>query len=902
MNAAFMTAPVLRTKLFPPAVPTQLLPRDSLLERLWQGREKPLLVLSAPAGFGKSTILTQFRQRLINDGAQVVWLTCEESDSEPQRLLQYLSAAIAEHAPEQMQGLQAMLNTDVSLPAEALIDAFLAELQRLPGQWYVFLDDFHRVRHPALAQSSRYFLTKLPAHVHLVTSTRRRPRFVVDEPALAAQCLWLSGEDLRLSLSETEHFLCQLRGLNLTSEEVGKLHKRTEGWLTALHLLALALQRQPDPAKFLEALSGTERNIADYLAEDVLVHLEPDMQRFLELTSPLDEFCAELCDSLLGREDSQQRINFLQHAQLFIIPLDEEGKWFRYHHLFSEFLLARLARHASAAEQCIRASRWFDQQNMGDKAVMYALRARDYPLAASLLEREGAALVAGSRVYGVLGLLEGLPPEVIREYPVFQIFYAWQKAFEGRHAEAEGLIEEVSARLLQGLARGSRPAAELLVAAQMLKALVLLYQDKLHACVEVSRNWLGKVPGGEHVFRSSMYSVQAGAHALLGEYSEAAVCIERARASLEHVDSEYLHSWTNLIESLVLKEQGMLESARKLCEQARARIHQVFGRHSRVGGPLALAHGDILYEQDRHAAILAELPSATTWRDLGTPMELINRGQLVMIRARFYAGESQQALQELDEWLASTEMPGYERLHALALAVKVQFLLWLRKPAEASHAAVLLDGLQARIEKKQLNDAECALLLTRARVALSEKNPDLIVADLERMAAHLEPQVSLGDRYLRIVLLLSVAYWQKGNIEKALRLLESVMQRAWPQGYRRMFMDEAMLLLPCWQDLSVQHGEVLSAWPLLPEMLREQCLRLSVDPEFLQEDQWVSHREREVLRLVAAGMSNRDIAQTVHLSEATIKWHLHNLFGKLGVRSRTQAVLKGKELGLISEV
>ncbi|MCJ8168565.1 LuxR C-terminal-related transcriptional regulator [Atopomonas sediminilitoris] len=896
-----MTAPVLRTKLFPPSVPAQLLTRDSLLERLWQHRERSLLVLSAPAGFGKSTILTQFRQRLREDGAKVVWLSCEEADSEPQRLLQYLAAAIAQEAPEQMQGLQAMLNTDVSLPAEALIDAFVAELRRLPGQWYLFLDDFHRVRHPGLAAGSRHFMAALPAHIHLVTSTRRQPRFVVNEPALASRFFWLNGDDLRLTADETRHFLCQLRGLNLTDEQISRLHRRTEGWLTALHLLALALQRHPNPANFIDALSGTERNIADYLAEDVLAQLDQPMQHFLEQTSALDEFCAELCDSLLGREDSQERIAFLQHAQLFIIPLDEQGKWFRYHHLFSEFLRARLQRQGGTADQCIRASRWFDSQQMGDKAVMYALRARDYPLAASLLEREGAALVAGSRVYGVLALLEGLPPEVIREYPVFQIFYAWQKAFEGGHAEAEGLIDEVSGRLMQGLARGSRPAAELLVAAQMLKGLVLLYQDKLHACVEVSRNWLGKVPSGEHVFRSSMFSVQAGAHALLGEYSEAAVCIEHARASLEHVDSEYLHSWTSLIEALVLKEQGQLEPARRQCEGARARIHQVFGRHSRVGGPLALAHGDILYEQDRHAAILAELPSATTWRDLATPMELISRGQLVMIRARFYAGESSQALQELDEWLQVIGQPGYERLQVLALAIKVQFLLWLRKPSEAGHSAVLLERLCERIEKKQLGDAECALLLTRSRVALSEKNPDLVMADLERMTSHLEHQPYQVDRYLRALLLLSVATWQKGNADKALRGLETVLAKAWEQGYRRLFVDDAMLLLPCWQDLLQQGAEVLSHWPLVPEMLREQCLRLSIDPAFLQEDQWVSHREREILRLVAAGMSNRDIATTVHLSEATIKWHLHNLFGKLGVRSRTQAVLKGKELGLVSE-
>ena len=893
---------LLRTKLHPPlGEGARLLGRETLIERLMAARDQRLLVLSAPAGFGKSTVLSQFRQRLQAQKAHVSWLSCDEVDSEPARFLQYLIASIEVTCPGFGASASSLLQGDLSWNLLAVLDAFVEDLKAVKYELYVMLDDFHRLRHPALAEGARYLIERLPANVRLVVSTRYQPGFFDGKPMPKNETFWLLADDLRLNREETAAYFRDVKELALSDEELNQLHGRTEGWITALHLAALALPRQLDRSAFLAGLSGAERDIADYLAEDVVASLPDGLQLFLDQTSLLDEFNAELCNALTGRQDGADMLRRLQGEQLFVIALDEQGEWFRYHHLFAEFLQGRLSRRGDPAHLLHAAARWCEAHDLADKSIKYALRARDYAFAAELLERQGAKLIASNRVYGILAILKDIPPLVISEQSVFQIFYAWQLAFEQKFAESEALIEEVSVRLTQGRGQGMHfGLIELLAVAHVLKALVLLYQDKLEACLKVAGHWLALVPQNQPVFRASLACVQAAAFALLGEFGEAAKAIAVARNNLRQCESEYLHVMASLIEALICKEYGELERGRALAERARSRVDQVFGRRSRVGGPLALAYADLLYEQDRHAAILAELPLATTWRDVATPIELISRGQLVMARARFFAGEAEQGLAQLDEWLSDLQGAGYERVFAIAMGCKVQFLLWLRRPNEAQRILLQMERHIAPLPIARYGDAHTALALADARLALFERRVEKALASLEGCLAKQSAEHQ-RDRRLRLALLLSVAYWRKGNGDKAFELFDSTLKEAWQCGYRRIFQDEALWFLPLWDAWSEAHPKSASACPEVPGLMREQCRRLAVDPHDFEENQDVSPREREILRLVAAGLSNRDIAQAVHLSEATIKWHLHNLFAKLGVRSRTQAVLKGKSLGLLSE-
>jgi LuxR family maltose regulon positive regulatory protein len=902
MNQSFpvekSTPPLLRTKLHPNCVEgADVLERTALVERLFAARQQRALLLSAPAGFGKSTLLTLYRQRLLRSGAVVAWLSCDESDSEPQRLLQYMGAAITEVVPEFTFSLHGMLGGDVSWPVEAQIDAFVVDLQRLSGELYLILDDFHLIRHPSTGQGLRSLLEKMPANLHLIVSSRYMPQFVTDEPAV----LCLQAADLRLSADETAFYFREVKNLLLSDVDLKLIQRRAEGWIAALHLTALALARHPDRDVFIAGLSGTERDIADYLAEDVLNNLPEDLQLFLDQTSVLDEFCVGLCDALTGRSDGSNMLARIQSEQLFLIGLDDRGEWFRYHHLFAEYLQGRLAGRGDSSALLHAAARWCEEHDFSDRAIKYALRARDYTFAAELLELHGSALIARNQVYGVLNMINQVPAEVICEHPVFQIFYAWQLAFEQEYAAAEGLIEDVSTRLMQGRGKVMHFAlAELLVSAQLLKALVLLYQDKLEYCLKVCRQWLVMVPVNQPIFRASLACIQATAYILLNNFADAQKSIAIARESLLKGDSEYLQVMVSMIEALICKERGDLVMAHTQAKAARNRVNMVFGPRSRVGGPLVLAYADILYEQDEQSCILDELPQAMTWRDVATPVELINRGKLVQIRTQFYLGATEQAMLDLDEWLEELQRPGYQRVLALAMSCKVHFLLWLSRPNEAERICLQLQCHLERFPVGRYPAAQFALAMAQARLALSERRADkaqqIIDAALLKVADEHQ-----RDRRLRLLLLLSVAYWRRGNDDKAFALLQETLEESWACGYRRLFQDDALWLLPlcdAWLSAKPKQAET---WFVVAESMREQCLRLAVNPEKFDENHDVSNREQEILRFVAAGLSNRDIAQAVHLSEATIKWHLHNLFAKLGVRSRTQAVLKGKSMGLLNE-
>ena len=892
--------PLLRTKLAPGSTGTgpQLL-RTCLVQRLLAARDRRLTILCAPAGFGKSSLLGQLRLRLQASGARVAWLSCDEADSEPLRLLRYLVAAIAEQLPGFGGPLPGLL-LEGRQPAEVLVDVFLGELRGVEEELYLILDDFHSIRHPGLGPLAQCLIEQLPDQVRLIAGMRRRPQLDQSRLASGVTAFWLRGEDLRLRLEETASYLGECRGLRLSSGEVERLHERCEGWITALHLVASSLAGHADPAAYIAQLSGSERNLADYLGEDVLDRLPRELQRFLELTSVLDQLNVELCNVLTGRDDAAAMLQRLQHEELFIMPTGEQGKWFRYHPLFAECLRARLLRRGDPGPLQLAAARWCEQHNLPDMAVEYALRAREYGFAAAFLAQQGTRLLANNRLYGILASVEALPPDVVHEYPVFQVFYAWQLAFEQKYADAEALIEDIGVRLQSGAQTRQNGQPGLLVVAQLIKALVQLYQDRLESCLAISQRWLGRVPIEQPEIRAGLACVQAAAYALLGDFGEASRSIGLARDSLRRANSEYLHAVVRLIEALLCKEQGRLERGRTLAEVARARAERAFGRRSRVDGALALAYADILYEQDLHAAILAELPLANSRRDLATPIELVSRGQLVMVRARFYGGEGEAALQQLDAWLAALSGPGYERVYAQAMGCRVQFLLWLRRPHEAERTSAQLQRHLAALPTGRTGDAAVASVLGQARLALSERRADKAVELLE---ACLREQAAEHqcERRLRLCLLRAVAYWRAEGAERAFALFQASMEDAWQRGYRRLFLDDALWLLPLWDAWKAAHPDRARGWRKLGAQLHEQCLRLGVDPQSLDDHQAVSHREQDILRLVAAGLANREIAQALHLSEATIKWHLHRLFVKLGVRSRTQAVLRGKSSGLLGE-
>lgn len=904
MNATTQSknTPLLKTKLFPPMFDEeQLLGRQPLIDRLCSQRMRRCLILSAPAGFGKSTALNLFRRHLLNLSENTVWLSCDESDSELQRMIQYVVAGIRERCPSFGENILKILADEVIQSSQDLLEKLLGDIKQLKGRWYLFLDDFHQLQNSSLHHGMQYLVKHLPEHFHIVLSSRTHLGFLSDDPDLSELVATFCGDEIRLSREESDRFLLDVKKLQMNSEELSLLYARTEGWIAALHLAALALQHTDDRAHLLAELSGTERNIADYLADDVLANLSEEEQQFIDKTSVLDEFNAELCNEVTDRTDAAEILQRLQNEQLLILRLDSEGKWLRYHHLFAEFLQSRLARYGDPDALLAKAARWCKEQDMIDHAIKYSIKAKDYEYAASLLEKQGAELIAGNRVYGILALIKQIPSEMIQSFAVFQIYYAWKLAFEHRYIEAEALIDELTMKLRQGAFKPQFAGLiQLAGAAQVLKALILFQQEKLQECIAMTEKWLSRIPESQLIFRATLGCLQAGAYCVAGNYQAAAEVLDRVHGNLDAIGSEYFHILVKMIETAICNERGDINEAFRLAEATRTHIHQIYGSHSRVGGSFIQTCAAIVYERNQADSILSELELSTTYKDVSTAPELLSRGWQVIIKANFFAGNTDIAFTQLDNWLVELEKPGYERPYIQVQCCKIQLLLWLKRFNDARRILRQLQIVIEALQNDQLEDCRITVVMAEARIALLDRQPDTVLAALESSI-----QASEGDfqqnRHIRLSLLLAVAYWQKGLLVKAFSLLQEIVEEGWARGYQRLFIDDAVWLLPMWNDWKSEAPEQASKWETLTELLNEQCRLLSVDTDSLNGDQGISRREREILRLVSIGLSNRDIAESVHLSEATVKWHLHNLFVKLGVKSRTQAVLKGKSLGVLIE-
>lgn len=876
---------------------TQLMPRPLLIDKMYRLRDKHLMVLNAPAGYGKSAVLTEYRQRLRSEGAKVAWLSFDALDADLSRLVNYLCEAITTQFPGFAEPIRSALTSDVALSDRQLLALFFSHLKGIEDELYVMLDDLHCIRECNFAALIEEELRALPSHIHFVVSTRFNVGMFSNDP----RACWFGVDELRFNQNEVDQYYRDVKSIQASDTDIAKVYAQTEGWVTALHLASLiapAMSRRFTPTV---TMPGTERNLADYFTEDVLVDLPSELQRFLNLTSLLDEFNADLCNALTGRDDGHSTLAYLCEEQLFIVEAERKDGWYRYHPLFAEFLKRRLTKNEDPTHLLHAAAHWCESRDLPEKAIKYAVCSRDYSFAAQLLESYGWQLIAEEKVYQVLSCLQDIPSEVIQEYCVFQIFFAWQLAFEQKYAESESLIEGISGQLQDANTETLKPGfIELLAATQIIKALVMLYQDKLDSCLKVTAHWLKLAPASQPLFSACLHCLQAACYSLQGSYSAASKAIFAARSKLSETQSDYLNVVISMIEVCVCKQLGELHKGEEIAKRARELADRVLGEQSRVGGPLWLASADILYEQGVDQDALNGVVQAVTWRDVVTPVELLNRGQLVIVRKRFYEGHTEQALYELDEWILSLHAPGYERVYAQAMSCKVHFLLWLRRPNEAERICLQLKQHLATLPAQRHANGSISLILAEARLALSERRADKAMSALEACVVA-ENNMPMTDQNLKVSLLLSVAYWRKGNTERSFNLLKEVVESGVSRGYKRLFIDDALWLLPVMEAWLAADKAAGEQWQTLTQMLRAQCKEFSIDYQQLDDNQDVSNREREILRFVGAGLSNRDIAQAVHLSEATIKWHLHNLFSKMGVRSRTQAVLKGKSLGLLSE-
>src|SRR3954452_7534453 len=575
-----MSLPILATKLYLPPPRPRVVRRSRLLEPLHAGLHRKLTLISAPAGFGKTTLVSDW---VAGCGRPVAWLSLEEGDSDPTRFLTYLVAALQTIAPTTGTGLMGALQSPQPSPAESMLTALLNDITTMPDAFMLVLDDYHLIDARAVDAALTFLLEHLPPHAHLVIATREDPPLPLARFRARGQLTELRATDLRFTSSEAAAFLNHVMGLRLSTDDIAALEARTEGWIAGLQLAALSMHGRSDTARFIQAFTGSHRFVLDYLVEEVLQHQPDHVRWFLSQTALLDRLTGPLCDAVTGQEDGSGTLEALERGNLFVIPLDDTRQWYRYHHLFAEVLQARLREEHPEQVPALhrRASAWYEQNGLRSDAIRHALIAEDFGRAAGLVELESRALLTTRQDETLRGWLKALPDELVRARPVLSAYYAVAllahdlEASEDRLRDAERSLDG-TARIRE---RPEAPSAPMVVVDEEefrclpgITAITRAYHagalGDVSGCVTYARRALDLLPEDDHLWRGAAAALLGLASWTSGELETAYRSFVNSMASLQ-MTGDITQLITVAFDLADIRTaQGRLREAERIYEQS----------------------------------------------------------------------------------------------------------------------------------------------------------------------------------------------------------------------------------------------------------------------------------------------------------------------------------------------
>jgi len=937
-----MSMPLLTTKLTVPPQRPKLVPRPRLIDLLNQSLQPGcrLTLISAPAGFGKTTLV---REWLAACERAVAWLSLDEGDGEPARFLAYVIAALQTVASSFGESVSGLLQSPQPLPAESVLTALLNEIAAIPDNFVLVLDDYHVIDAPAVDQALAFLVERLPPQMHLVIATREDPPLPLARLRARGQLVELRVADLRFTADEASAFLNKVMDLNLSAEEVGALEARTEGWVAGLQLAALAMRGtlamrggramrghgkpvQEDAAGFIDSFTGSHRFVLDYLLEEVLEQQPENVQTFLLRTSILDRLCSPLCATILGRPPvpTQETLAYLEQANLFLVPLDNERRWYRYHHLFRDLLRQRLQRHNATAEGDeinvselhSRASRWHEDNGSCADAIRHALAAEDFERAAGLLELVWRAMDRRRRYRRWLGWVEALPDELVRSRPVLSVGVAWALLDAGNLAAAEVRLQDGERWLEIAAAEGECRAES--------DGMVVVDREEfrlLPSTIATARTYLaqamGDVPGSIRYARQAFHLLpeddiqgRGVASSLLGlalwaggDLVEGHRTFARAMAAFEKAGNLlYAITGTYILADIRLAQGRLREAVRTY----RRSIRLVTGRGEpaiRGTAELYLGLSELLREQGDEEAAAQLLAQSLALSERASLPRWNYHHALVQARRKQAEGEWEAALDLLDE-AARHYIPGPVPETRSIAALKARVWLAQGRVAEAEAWARGLESAtdgdrEYRREFERITMVR--LLLGRYRHQGEQDALSEALALIRRLLNAAEAGGRRGS-VLELLILSALAQQAGDDLPAALVALERALTLAEPEGYVRLFVDEGP---PLARLLAAARAR--GVMPDYTNRLLAACAQVGVPPSSplspapapspLVEP--LSARELEVLQLVAQGLTNREIGERLFIALDTVKGHNRRLFGKLQVRTRTEAAARARELGLL---
>lgn len=902
-----MPVPLLQTKLYPPP-DVNWVRRPGLIQRLDEALRSGvrLSLVSAQAGAGKSTLLSSWAA-----AQPAAWLSLDADDNEPTRFWTYALTALRRLYPGLAAGLWQDLTAASAAPSaealRALLSGLLNEIAALPDRVALILDDYHTINHTDIHDTVTFVIDHLPPTLQIVIATRADPPLPLGRWRVRGQLLELRAADLRFTPDEAAVFLNERMGLNLTRDDVVALEARTEGWIAGLQLAALSMQGRRDTHEFVQAFTGSHRFVLDYLVEEVLNRQPPDIQTFLLHTSILDRLCGPLCDAVADRAGSQAVLDQLQRSNLFLIALDDDRFWARYHHLFADLLRARLQQlqPTSVPQLHRRAAAWLEQQGYVVEAMPHALAAGDLELAADLIERHMVALMTRGEMSTLLRWLKLLPETVTRRRPWLLAAEGWIYTFAGSVELVEPLAKQAEQLLREQTPDDAGPRSIASVAGNLaaMRAFVAQIMGDDERAIELARDADRLLPPDEHVARSVIPYTLGRGYRMQGEmfistgYFETLLQVGKS-AGIWTMAAAY-HEL-----AISYKLRGELRRAHTLYLEA---LQQLDAHHARRMGAAAkidIGLGDLLREWnelDRARPLIAE--AVERMRPWSNPLDLVV-GYTHLVRVLESAGDFDEA------WAAWREGDRVRRAFAMMPFLSINLDLWgvrlwlatgrLVEAQQWVEAWLKTAGGEYALLTRELEAIQAArvlLALDRSAEAIEVLSPYL--DDAARQQRH--------GRLLQMLALLAIAQQQLGRTPEALTTLARALTLAEPEDYVRLFVDEGepvrRLLIEVRAQIDGRAASSEQRARLLPYIDRVLAAFKTAAPAAAASNQSLieplSERELEVLRLLAQGLSNAQIADRLVVAVGTIKTHIHNIYGKLGAQNRAQAVTRANELHLL---
>ncbi len=882
-----MSTPILATKLYIPPPRPHVVSRPRLLERLNEGLHRKLILISAPAGFGKTTLVSQW---LAGGARPAAWLSLDEGENDLTRFLTYLVAAVQTLAATIGAGVVSALLSPQPPPPASILTALLNDLTTISDQFVLVLDDYHLLDAKAVDQALTYLVEHLPPQMHLVIVTREDPQLPLARLRARGHLTEVRAVDLRFTPSEAAAFLNQVMGLTLSAEDIAALERRTEGWIAGLQFAALSLQGQPDATSFIRSFTGSHHFVLDYLVEEVLGQQPEHIQTFLLRTSILDRLCGPLCDAVLldASASGQATLEYLEHANLFIIPLDNERCWYRYHQLFADLLRLRLHQSIasstgdegkSIAELHIRASQWYEDHDLEIEAFHHAAAAHDVERAERLMEGEGIPLHFRGAVAPVLHWLESLPKAVLDTRPSLWVRYASLLLVNGQTTGVEEKLQAAEAAL-----QGSEPddmTRDLVGQIAADRATLALTQYEAETMLAQSRRALEYLHPDNLAVRATAHWTLGVAYFLQGD---------RARARRAYTETIALsqaagESFTTILATLGLGNIQEADNQLSLAAETYRRVLQLLGDQPL---PLAseahLALARICYEwNDLEAALAHGRQSLQLARQFDRAIDRFVLCEVLLARLQLAQGDVAGAAALLAEAGQSARQHNFvDRLPEVA-AAQVLLLLGQGNLAAAAHLA-------------QMHE----LPISQARVHLAQGDPSAALAMLSSWREQVEAR-GWQDERLKVMVLQAVALRAHGEQDQAVHLLCDALSLAEPGGFIRLFVDEGRPMAHLLSEAAAiglmpdYIGKLLSVC----EAEQQKSENNSYPPPAQPLIEPLSQRELEVLHLMAQGLSNQEMSERLFLALSTVKGHNRNIFGKLQVQRRTEAVARARELGLL---